>query len=195
MSDIIYKGLPVITFTKIKELHDWFDKNHALTEGVWIRYFKKATGKPTIIHDQAIDEALCFGWIDGLINKYDEESWVVRFTPRKAKSVWSKVNVAKVEKLIEEGRMRESGLMHIESAKADGRWDAAYAGPATMTLPDEFVELLKTDKGAWEYYQTLNKTNKYAVGYRLAVIVDPEKKKQKTQQLFAMLKSRKSFHL
>ncbi|MBP9703058.1 YdeI/OmpD-associated family protein [Candidatus Woesebacteria bacterium] len=194
MSEILYKGLTVLTFSKVKELHDWFDKNHARTEGFWIRYFKKATGKPTIIHDQAIDEALCFGWIDGLTNKYDEDSWVVRFTPRKAKSVWSKVNVAKVAKLIEEGRMTTSGLVHVVSAKADGRWDAAYAGPATMTLPDEFVELLKTDEVAWDYYQSLNKANKYAVGYRLAVIVDPEKKKQKMQQLYGMLQSRKSFH-
>lgn len=190
----MYKGLPVQTFTNTDDLHTWFAKNYTREEGVWLRYYKKATGKPTITHDQAIDEALCWGWIDGLGNKYDEESWVVRFTPRRAKSVWSQVNVGKVERLIAEGRMNPSGLKHVEAAKADGRWGAAYAGPATMTLPDEFVVLLKTDPATWEFYQSLSKANKYAYAHRIAVVVGEEKKRIKMRQLFEMLKAKKTFH-
>lgn len=194
MQELLHKGLSVVSFETAAAFHDWFEKNYSSEVGFWLRYYKKATQKATISHEEAVDEALCWGWIDGLVNKYDEESWVVRFTPRRAKSVWSKVNVAKVNKLIDEGRMQPSGQKHVDAAKADGRWEAAYAGQATITVPDEFLTLLKSDKGTWEFYQSLNRANTYAIAYRIATAVGEEKKKLKMQKLFEMLKNRISFH-
>lgn len=194
MSVALHKGLPVFSFKKPEDLHVWFEKNYICEEGFWLRYYKKATNKPTISHDQAIDEALCWGWIDGLGNKYDDLSWVVRFTPRRAKSVWSKVNVEKVDRLTKEGRMRPSGQSHVDAAKADGRWEAAYAGQATITVPPDFISLLGTDSNAIDFYESLNKANKYAIAYRIAVAVGKEKKQKKMEQLFNMLKMGKSFH-
>lgn len=124
---LFHKDLPVYAFPDQQSFHDWLDKNYSQQTGFWMRLYKKATNIPTIDMGDAVDEALCYGWIDGLINAYDAESYLVRFTPRRPKSVWSKVNVAKVEKLLSEGRMRPSGLLHVEAAKADGRWDAAYS--------------------------------------------------------------------
>ena len=132
--DFTHKDLPVYSFASQQDFDDWLSENCARETGFWLRYYKKATKKPTVHSSEAVDVALCYGWIDGLLNTYDEESYLVRFTPRRPKSVWSKVNVAKVEKLIAEGRMQPSGLVHVDSAKADGRWAAAYSskksGPA-----------------------------------------------------------------
>lgn len=123
---LIHKDLPVHAFATSEEFEEWLSQNYQQPTGFWMRLYKKATKLPTIQMTDAVDSALCYGWIDGLINAYDEQSYVIRFTPRRPKSVWSKINVAKVEKLIAEGRMQPSGLAHVESAKADGRWDKAY---------------------------------------------------------------------
>ncbi len=125
--EFIHKNLPVYAFTNEQEFENWLSVNYALKQGFWLRFYKKATKIPTVQYGESVDTALCYGWIDGLLNSYNEESYLVRFTPRRPKSVWSKVNVAKVEKLIAENRMKPSGLVHIESAKLDGRWAAAYS--------------------------------------------------------------------
>lgn len=122
----LHKDLPVYAFVNAKEFEAWLNKNYQQPTGFWMRLYKKATNLPTIQMTDAVDIALCYGWIDGLINAYDNQSYLIRFTPRRPKSVWSKINVAKVEKLIAEGRMQPAGLVHIEAAKADGRWDKAY---------------------------------------------------------------------
>lgn len=122
-----HKELPVYSFTSQADFEKWLSKNFKRETGFWLRFYKKATNIPTVQVGEAVDVALCYGWIDGLLNSYDNESYLVRFTQRRPKSVWSKVNVAKVEKLISEGRMQPSGLAHVESAKQDGRWDAAYS--------------------------------------------------------------------
>lgn len=126
-NDLTHKDLTVYSFESVEKFHVWLSKNYTREQGFWLRLYKKATGKPTVQISEAVDEALCYGWIDGLINGYDEESYLIRFTPRRPKSVWSKINVAKVEKLIKDGRVQPSGQKHINAAKLDGRWAAAYS--------------------------------------------------------------------
>lgn len=193
--EAIYKDLPIVSFADKQSFYVWLSHNHEITDkGFWLRYFKKASGKPTITHDEAVDVALCWGWVDGLTNKYDEESYVIRYTPRRPKSVWSKVNVARVERLIASGEMRPSGLMHVHAAKADGRWEAAYAGQSSMQPPQTFMDLLATDPKALAFYESLNKTNKYAVDYRLAVAVGPEKQAAVRQKMFERMQSGQRYH-
>lgn len=126
-SDLFHKDLPVYSFETAQVFWEWLSKNYESKTGFWLRFYKKATNKQTVQYDEAVEVALCFGWIDGLLNSYDDESYLLRFTQRRPKSVWSKVNVARVEKLIIDGRMQPSGLVHINSAKNDGRWAAAYS--------------------------------------------------------------------
>lgn len=184
-----HKDLPVFSFATADEFYAWLSKHHDTEKGFWLRYFKKASGKATIMHTDAVDVALCWGWIDGLINAYDAESYVVRFTPRRPKSIWSKVNVEKVERLITEKRMQPQGLVHVQAAKNDGRWDAAYAPPSTMQIPEEFIALVKTDHKAWEAYQTKNKAKLFAIGFQLATAKTIETKERRMQRLFEQLRT------
>jgi len=145
VAKLIHKDLDVFAFKSKDAFCNWLGKNHEREIGFWLRYYKKGTDVPSVDHSDAVDIALCWGWIDGLINKYDEQSYLVRYTPRRPKSVWSKVNVAEVERLIESGLMQPCGLAHVEAAKADGRWQAAYAGQATIDLPKEFLQQIKSE--------------------------------------------------
>lgn len=124
---LTHKDLPIYSFETETDFWNWLSKHYQQPTGFWLRFYKKDSKIPTIHYDEAVDVALCFGWIDGLINKYDEESYLVRYTPRRPKSVWSKINVAKVEKLITQRKMQPSGMVHVEAAKKDGRWQAAYS--------------------------------------------------------------------
>ena len=192
---LMHKELPVYSFSDKQSFYAWLAENHRSgSGGFWLRYYKKASQKPTITHDEAVDVAICWGWIDGLLNKYDDESYVVRYTPRRPKSVWSKVNVARVERLIASGEMQPSGLEHVEAAKADGRWDAAYAGQATMQTPQAFMDLLATDPQALTFYESLDKANKYAVDYRLATAIGPERAAHVCQKMFERMQSGQKFH-
>lgn len=130
-SKFTHKELPVYSFESKQDFWDWLSDNYQSTTGFWLQFYKKASKIRTVEYVDAIEVALCFGWIDGLLNSYDDTSYLLRFTQRRPKSVWSKVNVAKVEKLISEGRMQPSGLSHVNSAKEDGRWAAAYSSKKT----------------------------------------------------------------
>ena len=125
-SEFIHKDLPVYSFKTEADFLNWLSKNHDTLSGFWLHFYKKATNIPSVNYSEAVDVALCYGWIDGLLNPHDDKSYLLRFTPRRPKSVWSKINIAKVEKLIAEKRMQPSGLAQAESAKKDGRWAAAY---------------------------------------------------------------------
>jgi uncharacterized protein YdeI (YjbR/CyaY-like superfamily) len=125
--DAIYENLAIHSFKTKKDFWNWLSKNHSSSIGFWLRFYKKDSNFPTISNSDAIDVALCFGWIDGLIHSYDENSYLVRYTPRRSKSVWSKINVAKAEKLIKQGKMQPSGLVQVSAAKKDGRWQSAYS--------------------------------------------------------------------
>jgi uncharacterized protein YdeI (YjbR/CyaY-like superfamily) len=191
---LLHKDLPVISFTDSQAFYDWLAQNHTQTTGFWLRYFKKASGVKTIVHTDAVDMALCWGWIDGLINKYDEISYVVRFTPRRPKSIWSKVNVAKVERLISENLMKPPGLKLVEEAKSDGRLDAAYEGQGHMKVPQDFIELLKENKPAYDFFLTLDKANLHAISFRLSTTLDKEKRAKKMQQILIKLHNNVHFH-
>ncbi len=156
--------------------------------------YKKASGKTGMNYDEALEEALCFGWIDGIMKKYDEESYVQRFTPRRAKSIWSKINVGKVERLIKEGKMMPSGMEQIEVAKKDGRWDAAYDSPRHAKPPKEFIESLNKNKKAKEFYGTLSKSNTYAIVWRIQTAKKPETKAKRIKQIIEMLERGEKFH-
>ncbi len=148
---------------------------------------KKASGIPSVTHAEALDVALCYGWIDGQRNSFDDRWFLQRFTPRRARSNWSKVNCAKVERLIEEGRMQAAGLAEVERARADGRWDAAYDAPSTATVPDDLQRALDDNPAAAACFATLNSQNRYAILYRIQDAKKPETRARRIEKFVAML--------
>ena len=186
---------PIKSFASSKQWNKWLSLNHAKSaNGVWLRIFRKDSGEATVTYDEALEEALCYGWIDGQKKPYDEKSWLQKFTPRRAKSIWSKKNQTRVAQLIEEKRMQPPGLKEIESAKKDGRWEQAYDSPSKMEIPADFLSLLKKDKQAYEFFKTLNKANTYAIAWRLATAKKPETRQKRLQILLEMMKEQKKLH-
>jgi uncharacterized protein YdeI (YjbR/CyaY-like superfamily) len=190
-----YPETPIKSFAFSKHWKEWLAMNYAISNnGIWLRIFKKDSGEATITYDEALDEALCFGWIDGQKKAYDEKSWLQKFTPRRSKSVWSKRNKTRVAQLIEEKRMQPSGLKEIESAKKDGRWDKAYDSPSQMEIPADFLSILKKDQQAYEFFITLNKANTYAIAWRLETAKKPATRQKRMQILLKMMKERQKLH-
>ena len=169
-------------------------KEHARAPGLLLRIYKKDSGVPSVTYAEALDQALCFGWIDGQKLPFDANSWVQKFTPRKAKSGWSKKNVAHVDRLIQEGQMTLAGLKEMEAAKADGRWATAYDSSANATVPPEFVEELARNHKAKQFYATLNKANLYSIAYRLQTAKRPETKIKRIKLIVEMLARGEKFH-
>jgi uncharacterized protein YdeI (YjbR/CyaY-like superfamily) len=190
----IHDEYPIIPFEKQESWRDWLEQNHDKVSGVWIRIYKKASGILSVKHAGALEEALCFGWIDGQANKYDEVSYLQKFTPRRAKSIWSKRNIDLVKRLEKEGKMLPAGLEQIKAAKADGRWDKAYDSPSNMTMPDDFLKELAKDKKAQAFFETLNKTNIYAIGWRLQTAKKPETRQKRMKMILEMLANEEKFH-
>lgn len=187
-------NLPVISFDSSSVWHRWLRKYHATQKGVWIQLFKKASGKKTITYEQALEEALCWGWIDGQVKSLDAYSYIQKFTPRGPKSIWSKKNCERSERFIKEGRMKQPGLVAIEAAKKDGRWDRAYDSPSTMKMPEDFLKELSKYPQAKLFFETLNKTNKYAIGWRLQTATNPETRTRRMQVILDLLKEGKKIH-
>jgi uncharacterized protein YdeI (YjbR/CyaY-like superfamily) len=177
----------ILEFENEKQFRDWLQVNFDTSLGIFVRLYKKNSGVKSVTYAECVDEALCFGWIDSQSNSLDEISYIQKFTPRRAKSIWSKINIAKVEKLISEGRMRAAGMAEIERAKADGRWAQAYDSPSTMEVPQDFLELLEKHKKAKEFFETLNKTNKFAIGFKLQTAKKPETRERRKQAILEML--------
>lgn len=178
-----------------QQWRSWLTKNHAkYPDGIRLRFFKKATGKQTLSYAQALDEALCFGWIDTRSNSESDDTWVQIFTPRRPKSMWSKTNRDHVARLIKAKKMRAPGLKAVESAKKDGRWDNAYDSSANMQIPADFMRALKKDKVGFAFFKTLNKTNLYAIGYRLQTAKKSETRTKRMQLILRMLAEGKKFH-
>jgi uncharacterized protein YdeI (YjbR/CyaY-like superfamily) len=172
----------------------WLDEHHASTdEGVWLRLFKKGTSDATLDYRQAVEVALCFGWIDGQAKGHDDVSRVQRFTPRRARSNWSKINVERAERLIEAGRMRPAGLQAIEAAKADGRWARAYDPPSTATIPEDFLAALAKNPKAAAFFATLNKRNTFPVSYRLQTAKTPETRAKRIEEMVAKFERGEKF--
>lgn len=152
----------IIAFKDSSTWRRWLDENHAKTNGLWARLYKKASGIPTVTYAEALDEALCYGWIDGQKKSYDADSFLQKFTPRRSKSLWSKRNIEHISRLTEAGLMQPAGLLEVEKAQSDGRWKAAYDAPSNMQVPDYFFKELHKHPKAELFYNDLNKTNKYA---------------------------------
>lgn len=189
-----FNGLPVLTFATAKSFEDWLDEQPADAAGAWLKLAKKAAGKVTLSKAEAIDAALCYGWIDGQLDKYDDEYWLVRFTPRKARSKWSRVNRDRAAALMAEGRVRRSGLAQIEAAKADGRWDAAYAPARSAQVPADLQQALDASPRASAFFATLKGANRYAILYRIGAVKRPETRARKIAEFVAMLERGETIH-
>lgn len=173
----------------------WLEQNHdAMQEGAWLRLFKKGHPETTLGYADAVLIALCFGWIDGQAKKHDDVSRIQRFTPRRPRSVWSKLNIERAERLIEEGRMRDAGLRAIEAAKQDGRWQQAYDSPSTATIPEDFLTELRKHERASAFFATLNKRNTYAVAYRLQTAKTAETRAKRIQAMIEMFERGEKLH-
>ena len=184
----------MVAFPSAEAWEQWLSKNHAASKGGWLRIYKKDSATPSVTYPQALDAALCHGWIDGQLQKYDEHSWLRKFTPRRSKSSWSKINTQHAERLIEAGRMKVAGSNEIDAAKQDGRWTAAYDSPSAATLPEDLLHALKKNAKARRFLETLNKANRYAITYRLQTAKKPETRKKRLQDMLAMLTDGKKFH-
>jgi len=186
--------LPIITFQSQKKWRDWLSKNYTSLNGAWLRLYKKNSGVKSINHNQALDEALCFGWIDGQAKSYDEQSYLQKFTPRRKGSIWSKRNTENIERLIKEKKMHQSGLTEVERAKADGRWTNAYDSPAYMQAPYDFLKELSKKPKVLAFFKTLNKTNSYSIAWRLQTAKKPETRQKRMKAILKMMEAGKKFH-
>ena len=186
--------LPRLSFATAAACREWLAKNHATSPGIWLRFFKKKSGRKTVTYAEALDQALCFGWIDGLVRKCDEHSYIQKFTPRRPKSSWSKRNTGHVQRLIQAGQMTAAGLRAVEAAQADGRWAAAYDSPGQAAPPKYFLDALSRNKTAQAFFATLNKTNIYSIVYRLQTARSPELREKRLAAILAMLARREKFH-
>jgi len=192
--DMDKSGVPIVSFETKPGFYNWLGANHQQCDGVWLRMYKKASGVPTINWEEAIEMAMCFGWIDSLKKSYDEISYIQKFTPRRKRSLWSKKNCQTCERLIAEGLMRPAGLAQIEAAKTDGRWEAAYDSPKNMTVPEDFVAAIEQYPEAAAIYKTLSKTNLYAIAFRLRTAKKPETRQRRFEVLLAMLRDGKKIY-
>ena len=180
-------------FSGPDEFEGWLEANGTESDGVWIKMAKKHTGVPSLDWTTAVEVVLCFGWIDGQSRRIDDDWFVQRFTPRRPRSTWSKVNRLKVEKLIAEGRMRPAGLAEIERAKADGRWDAAYDSPSTATVPDDLAAALDAAR-LTDAFTALSAQNRYAILHRLQTAKRPETRTRRIEKFVAMLAAGETPH-
>ncbi len=186
--------LPVISFATAEDWRRWLEENLENEKGIWLRIFKKGTGLPSVTHGTALDEALCYGWIDGQAKKYDDKSYLQKFTPRRPRSIWSKRNIEHIERLEKEGKMHTAGRKEVEAAKADGRWERAYDSPKNMEVPEDFIAELSKNKKALAFFETLNKTNRYSIAWRLQTAKKPETRERRKKVILEMMAKGEKFH-
>ena len=187
--------LPVIPFSTPAIWEQWLEQNHASSEGIWLQLFKKNSGIASVTYAEALDVALCYGWIDAQVQAIDELSYKQHFTPRRPKSIWSKRNIGHIARLTNEERMKPAGIRQVESAKADGRWEQAYDSPGNMTLPEDFVAELKKDVTAHTFYESLSKANKYAICWRIQTAKRSETREKRKMEILEMLRNGEKYHL
>ena len=188
------KEIVVLLFADQQAWATWLAENHTTSTGLWLQLAKKASGLTSVSYAEALDVALCYGWIDGQKQSYDEDSWLQKFTPRGAKSIWSKINREKVAQLIERGLMQPAGLAAVESAKQDGRWDAAYDSARTMTVPDDFQAALDQNAPTAAFFATLNSANRYAMLWRIQTAKKAETRTKRIEQFIQMLENKEKLH-
>ena len=173
---------------------DWLDKNHARSRGLWLEFAKKENKRPSITHAQALETALCFGWIDGQTMAGAEGWWCQRFTPRGPRSKWSQINCASVERLKAQGKLRPAGILQMEAAMNDGRWSAAYAPQSAIVVPDDLAAALAAAPGARRFFESLDSKNRYAILYRLQNAKKPETRKRRLLKFVQMLRAGETLH-
>ncbi|MCP3142291.1 YdeI/OmpD-associated family protein [Pyxidicoccus xibeiensis] len=186
--------LPILPFESPKAWETWLAKHHASSRGVWLKLGKKGTGIASVTYPEALDVALAWGWIDGQKGSFDDAWWLQKFTPRGARSVWSKINRDKVAALIAAGKMQPPGLAVVESAKQDGRWDAAYDSPSKVVVPDDLKAALDANPRAAAYFATLNSANRYAILWRVHTAKKAETRARRIAQFVEMLARHESLH-
>ena len=187
-------GLPILAFPDISAFETWLADQAPNAVGLWLKLAKKGAPDPTLSKAEAIDAALCHGWIDGQLHKYDAHYWLIRFTPRKVRSKWSEVNRTRATQLINEGRMRPAGLAQIEAAKADGRWDSAYAPASTIAVPSDLEAALAASPRAASFFATLTGANRYAILYRIGAVKLASTRQRKIARYIAMLERGERLH-
>jgi uncharacterized protein YdeI (YjbR/CyaY-like superfamily) len=190
----LFKDLPVLLFPSQEDWHTWLEDNHDQPQGVWLKHAKKSSGKESVSYQEALEEALCYGWIDSQKQAYDNDYYLQKFTPRGPRSVWSKINVAKVEALIKIGKIQPAGLAAINSAKQDGRWDDAYDSASANKIPEDFLAELDKNPKAKEFFGTLNKADVYAFSWRIQTAKKPETRKARIEKFIEMLSRGERLH-
>ncbi|KXH67792.1 hypothetical protein CSAL01_01030 [Colletotrichum salicis] len=186
------ESIPTLLFEDQSKWESYLESSYQSPLGVWLKTAKKNAEKPTVTYDQALDVALCFGWIDGQRKAFDEQHFIQRFTPRRKNSLWSKRNVEKVAALTQAERMRPAGQSEVNAAKADGRWDRAYSSASIMELPSDFAEALRCNEEANKFFDALNKTQRYAFLWRIETTKRPETRKRKIDQFVNFLAEHKT---
>ncbi len=194
MDKLAKKEAEIKAFPSQAQFRTWLTKNHARQEGVWVRFYKKDSGVKTIVYKEALDEALCFGWIDSIMKKYDDVSYIQKFSPRRPRSIWSKRNIEHIERLTKENRMMPQGLLQYETAKQDGRLDRAYEPPSKAVIPDDLLKLLSKDKKALAFAASLSRSNINAIAFRLSTAKKPETRERRLKLIVEMLKKGEMFH-
>jgi uncharacterized protein YdeI (YjbR/CyaY-like superfamily) len=186
--------LPIRPFENKKKWADWLTKQHGKSTGVWLKLAKKNSGLVSITYEEALDVALCYGWIDGQKGSFDEKYWLQKFTPRGPKSIWSKINTDKAERLIANGEMKSAGLKAIELARQNGRWEAAYASQKNISIPDDFQAALDKNTKAKTFFARLNSVNQYAILFRIQTAKKAETRAKRIQQFIEMLERNEKIH-
>ncbi|HVQ58538.1 MAG TPA: YdeI/OmpD-associated family protein [Solirubrobacterales bacterium] len=185
---------PVLLFGTAAEFEAWLEEHNGRSGGVWLKIARKGAREPSVTYAEGVEIGLCFGWIDSQKRSLDEEHYVQRFTPRRPRGRWSKINRDKAEALIESGRMRAAGLDQVEAARADGRWEAAYAGSKSATVPEDLQRELDASPGAAEFFAGLDSANRYAILYRLDEAKKPETRERRLRKFVAMLERGEKIH-
>jgi len=191
---VVPDDLPVLLFADAAELEAWLGDRHADSDGIWLKIAKKGAPEPSVTYAEAVDLGLCFGWIDGQRRALDETHFLQRFTPRRPRGRWSKINREKAEALIAAGRVRPAGLAEIEAARADGRWEAAYEGQRTAKVPDDLQRELDANPAAARFFAELDSQNRYAILYRLGDAKKPETRERRLRKFVAMLERGEKIH-
>ena len=179
---------PVVFFAEPAEMQAWLEEHGQASDGIWLKFAKKGSGLRSVVYAEAVEIALCHGWIDGQVKRLDEQHYLQRFTPRRPRSKWSKLNRDKAERLIAEGRMRPAGLREVERAREDGRWDEAYDSATTATVPDDFREALDAEPAAREFFESLGNTKRYAFLYRIRDAKRPETRAKRIAEYVELLR-------
>jgi uncharacterized protein YdeI (YjbR/CyaY-like superfamily) len=187
-------GLPILSFASQKDWETWLDENHRTSKGLWLKIAKKGSGIDSVDYPEALDAALCHGWIDGQKGAFDDTFWLQKFTPRGPRSKWSKINVDKALALIDANRMKPAGLAAIEQARSDGRWEQAYASQSKATVPEDLQRELDRNPEAAKFFATLDSANRYAVLYRIHEAKKPETRARRIEKFIGMLNRQEKVH-